>query len=415
MQYYIQGFNASNDPVATSGSRTSRSPSRSTTQISGPAPSLPGQRAAQAVRRYGRVPARLPGLRRQEEGRRRGLREGRGLQEQLLRRRQVRRQEGERRRLREGRRVQERHVHERQVPAGKKGEGEDCDSDDECDSDKCNEGKCAEGATSNKSPKLWIGLGAQADIYFLPGGNDVCIVQKSGNPINSAGYACADPSTGQAFPNNGIPALKLSPSQANSAIIPGSKDQVVGGMLPGNIRLFLSLDYALGKNALLGLRAGYVLRTDPSSPAFPPLHLEARFTYLVGKDAVSKKGVSPMLFAGRRRRRIRRVHSGHRQPQARRRHRRSRQPGQRERLAHGRAGVLLGRRRRALAGVPQGGDDLCGQVRGRSRRRGGLLAGGRPRTRRPARSLKQAQPGRHGVRRREGRGVRMGVSLAAVP
>ena len=71
-----------------------------------------------------------------------------------------------------------------------------------------------------------------------------------------------------------------------------------GASRPNNIRLFLSVDYALGKNVLVGLRAGYVLSTAPTGSAFAPLHLEARLTYLFGKDAVSKKGVSPLVFAG---------------------------------------------------------------------------------------------------------------------
>src|SRR6202042_1301540 len=45
MSYYIQGFNAGNDPVATSGSRNKPYTVPVKAQISGPAPSLPGQSA----------------------------------------------------------------------------------------------------------------------------------------------------------------------------------------------------------------------------------------------------------------------------------------------------------------------------------------------------------------------------------
>jgi hypothetical protein len=82
----------------------------------------------------------------------------------------------------------------------------------------------------------------------------------------------------------------------------GAGDQVQGGFKLGNLRILASLDYALGGNVMLGARAGYVLFTDPAtaSPgaAFAPIHLEARLTYLLGKGAVSKKGMSPMFFAG---------------------------------------------------------------------------------------------------------------------
>jgi hypothetical protein len=172
---------------------------------------------------------------------------------------------------------------------GKKAEGDECDADEDCDSDKCSEGKCTAGSSSSgKASKLWIGLGVQADIFFLPGANDVCVLPPVG-PLNSAGYACIDPSSGSSFPST-LP--------IDREIRKGVSDQVVGGLRLGNIRLFLSADYAVSHNVLVGVRAGYVLGTAPTGSAFPPLHLEARLTYLLGKDAVSKKGVSPMLFAG---------------------------------------------------------------------------------------------------------------------
>ena len=79
-------------------------------------------------------------------------------------------------------------------------------------------------------------------------------------------------------------------------------DQVSGGFKFGNLRILASIDYALSQNMLAGLRAGYVLFTDPTtgSPAAPfaPVHIEARFTYLVGKNALTKGGVAPMFFGG---------------------------------------------------------------------------------------------------------------------
>jgi hypothetical protein len=110
----------------------------------------------------------------------------------------------------------------------------------------------------------------------------------TGVPLNTSGYACVD-YQGNSFPPTSTIAKELQP---------GSADQVVGGLKVGNIRLLASLDYVLNKNMMLGARAGYVLRTDPASPAFAPVHLEARFTYLVGHDAVHKKGLAPMLFLG---------------------------------------------------------------------------------------------------------------------
>jgi hypothetical protein len=41
-----------------------------------------------------------------------------------------------------------------------------------------------------------------------------------------------------------------------------------------------------------------VLGTDPNKPAFAPLHIEARYTYLFGKDAVNRVGLSPLVLVG---------------------------------------------------------------------------------------------------------------------
>jgi hypothetical protein len=171
--------------------------------------------------------------------------------------------------------------------AGKKAEGEECESDEECDSNRCKEDKCTASGGGGKVRKVWLGLAVQADIYLLPGANDVCIVDANGSPTNSAGYACTD-LTGARFPANPM---------TNSEILPKVGDQVISGLRVANIRLLLTLDYALNRNMLLGLHAGLVLRTDPAFPAFAPLHLEGRFTYLVGRDAL-KKTFAPLVFLG---------------------------------------------------------------------------------------------------------------------
>ncbi|MGH7271708.1 MAG: hypothetical protein ACREJ3_14855, partial [Polyangiaceae bacterium] len=177
--------------------------------------------------------------------------------------------------------------------AGKKAEGEDCDSDDDCDSGRCKEGSCAEGATSGKGKpsKIWIGVGFQADMTLIPGANDVCSLTTG--TVNPQGYGCVQPGASVSFPDN-IPG---GASYYKNVII-GRGDQVKGGFKsPSNMRLFLSLDYALGKNSLLGLRVGYVLNTAPAKAAFAPLHIEARYTYVVGRDALTKQGISPMVLA----------------------------------------------------------------------------------------------------------------------
>src|ERR1019366_4643549 len=244
MQYYVQGFNGQNDPVATSGTRGKPFTVPVTAQIIGPNPSLPGEEPPEQCADTGECPPGFPEC------------------------------------------------------AGKKAEGDECDADEDCDSDRCKQNKCASSAASSKAPKVWFGLGVQADWYALPGATDVCVV----NPPAPNPYVCVDPGSGTAFPNSGLAAAKnrpaVSPATLNKDIVRGQGDQVVAGFKLANVRIFLSLDYAVSHNVLIGVRGGYVFNTDPSASAFAPIHLEARLTYVFGKDAVSTKGISPMIFGG---------------------------------------------------------------------------------------------------------------------
>jgi hypothetical protein len=102
-------------------------------------------------------------------------------------------------------------------------------------------------------------------------------------------YWCVDPNTGQNFPGGD--------GFANSRILKNG-DLVQSGFAPqlGEWRVLLSFDYQLNPNIMLGARVGYVFGTDPAPTVgapFPPLHLEARFTYLVGKGPLQ-----PMVFLG---------------------------------------------------------------------------------------------------------------------
>jgi len=135
---------------------------------------------------------------------------------------------------------------------------------------------------------VWLGVAVSLDWYLMPAANNVCLATTG--LINSQGYSCADPNSGAAFPPNG---------DVNSAIAVGRSDQVQGGFAHGPLTIMASLDYALTANMLLGVRAGAEVFTSPLSNnrAFAPFHGEGRFTYLFGKDAITKK-VAPMAFVG---------------------------------------------------------------------------------------------------------------------
>jgi hypothetical protein len=210
----------------------------------------------------------------------------------------------------------------------KKGPGESCDTDDQCDSGKCKDDVCTEGGPGGgKFARIWIGLGVQLDMYLLPGAVNVCKLDTSASYTTP--YTCVNPNTLDLRPfGGGQPGSNAPPSLAPNSNFPGNtgnpsntgfgtgsfalnkliilsggnNDQVSGGFAIGNLRILASLDYALNQNMLTGLRAGYVLFTNPGSgaagPAFAPAHVEARFTYLLGKSAISKGGLAPMFFGG---------------------------------------------------------------------------------------------------------------------
>jgi hypothetical protein len=298
MQYYVQGFNGQNDPVATSGTRGKPFTVPVTAQITGPNPSLPGEEPPEQCADTGECPPDFPGCG--------GKKKPAG--EECAKDSDCESNSCSDEKCADKKSTGDDCAKDDECSsgtcssgkcAGKKAEGDECDSDEDCDSDRCKEGKCTASSSSSKGSKIWLGLAFQADWYAIPGASDVCIVNPATtNPTNSAGYTCVDPSSGSAFPNSGLTSPQTSARTLNQDIAKGAGDQVVGGFKLANLRLFLSLDYAVSHNVLIGLRAGYVFNTDPSSSAFAPLHLEARLTYLIGKDAVSHKGISPMLFGG---------------------------------------------------------------------------------------------------------------------
>ncbi len=80
---------------------------------------------------------------------------------------------------------------------------------------------------------------------------------------------------------------------------------MAGGGALGNIRLMLTVDYAVHPNVLLGGRLGLVLNNYPGEAAAQdgkrfaiPIHIELRVTYVFGEDALYTKGLKPYLFGG---------------------------------------------------------------------------------------------------------------------
>src|SRR5579872_982346 len=294
MRYYIQGFNENNDPVATSGSRNKPFSVPVKSQIAGDPPALPDQEPPkQCANADNECPPDFPGC--GGPGKEGGEECDKGSEcksGQCTEGKCVSKKAG-------GESCENdsectRGTCEAGKCTGKKADGEDCESDDECDSGKCKADKCVP-SSANKMSRFWLGLSVQADIDFLPGSSNVCMLnaQGTGPVTGNSGYGCVDGS-GNNFPGT---------SRTNNMLIqPGRSDQVQGGGKLGNVRILASIDYALNKNMLLGLHAGYVALTDPAATApgaaFAPVHLEARFSYVFGNAPLTKKGLAPMLFLG---------------------------------------------------------------------------------------------------------------------
>jgi hypothetical protein len=256
LQFYVQGFDANNDPVANTGSQKKPFKVKIQATLAGDPPALPGDEAPKQCKDTSDCPPDFPGC-------------------------------------------------NKKADSSKLGEGEECDEDTQCASSTCLHNKCTApddsdsggGGGTGKFHRVWLGLSLGLDFDVLPSANDVCKLNAMGNgPFTSgSAYACVD-SSGADFPGTGP-----TGGATNMLIKPGASDQVSGGMNPSNFRILLSLDVAATPNILIGVRAGYVANTYPGSTLskFPPLDFEARGTYVIGKDALKKdSGISPIVFVG---------------------------------------------------------------------------------------------------------------------
>jgi hypothetical protein len=258
LQYYLQGFNEQNDPVATAGDRNHpyKVPIKRE-KIEGEPPHLPGQPPPAQCADTGDCPPDFPGC------------------------------------------------HGGTMATKGKGEGEECEEDAVCESKQCKAGKCTappEVKEGGKLRRIWIGVSAGVEFMLLGSADNVCKLSqdKAAAPLNDAGYYCVDGSND--YPDRNDP----QGTQNKAILIDGKTDKVAGGGAFGNVRLLVSLDYALSMNFMLGLHAGLILNTYPGAAAqndgkfssLGPGHVELRATYFIGKDALVKPGVGAYIMLG---------------------------------------------------------------------------------------------------------------------
>jgi hypothetical protein len=263
-QYYIQGFDANNDPVAVGGDRNNPYKVPITTEKVEDPPHLPGASPPTQCADTGDCPPNFPGCKKPSKETTPGAEED-------------------------------------EEPWGKEG-GEFCEEDSECKSNKCVDNKCTDYRGKKKGRRLWFGVSGALDYSFVPTAEDVCKLNDETYPVNDKNYYCTR-EDGSDYPSRARDA-----KAENDSIVPSAErgsDKVSGGGALGNIRVMLSLDYAMTPNVLVGGRLGIVFNTYPGEAAAQdgkrlsaPVHLELRATYVFGKDALFKSGFAPYVFGG---------------------------------------------------------------------------------------------------------------------
>ena len=266
-QYYLQGFNAANDPVAVGGDRNNPYKVKVTREAVSDPPHLPNQAPPTQCADTGDCPPNFPGCKKPNAT----------------------------------------------ELTGKDG-GEFCEEDSECKSKECKNSKCTEPphneGGSGTYKKFWVGLSVGIEWHFAPSADDVCKLNPPTaasplTPINGNNYYCVA-SDGTDYPYRPTSAADQTNNprgHENDNLLTGQSDKVSGGGALGNLRILVAADYAVTSSILLGVRLGFVALTYPGQAAkddgknFPPIHAEARGTFLLRKDALLEKW-APYVMGG---------------------------------------------------------------------------------------------------------------------
>ena len=151
------------------------------------------------------------------------------------------------------------------------------------------------GSISNRFVRLWIGVAGSLDVTSMSTANDVCALSGSLTPVNSS-YYCTTPYGAD------YPVRTTSPSPT-AIPVPGKSGSTNGGVTTGDVRVLVTLDYAVSANFLSGVRFGYVTQGYGGAAASKdghglttPMHLEVRETYLFGNSPLANAGFSPYIF-----------------------------------------------------------------------------------------------------------------------
>jgi hypothetical protein len=261
MRYYVQAYNKDMDPVGANGDAKNPYQVPIREELAGPPPHLPNKNPPKACHQAGKPKPEAP----------------------------TPKQEGE-------------ETAAADCPPGVPG----CGKAEKGDTEEEGKGEDKDKAES-KEPlrRWWIGAGLHFDFAQMPQGTDLCHLNPNpgptqAQPANDKHIYCYATDVQSDFPPR-TPQGQI----VNDQLQKGFAGNSAGGIVPGNLRVFASLDYALTANFLVGVRGGYVLLRYPSTLAANDgyafgsgVYVEARFTAVIGKDALKKDGFSPILFAG---------------------------------------------------------------------------------------------------------------------
>lgn len=180
------------------------------------------------------------------------------------------------------------------------GEGERCQEDRQCKSGSCPSGRCKAAPVSDADApsgprqfaRIWVGGAGTLDMTLPPARSNPCALAGNSSP---SGYWCTTPG-GADYPADGTP---------SSALVAGRGGNTPRDFTTGGVHITATIDYAINASLLVGLRFGYVAGAYPGSRASdsgktigPPLHIEARGTWLLGDEPLAHSGLAGYVFGG---------------------------------------------------------------------------------------------------------------------
>ncbi len=136
--------------------------------------------------------------------------------------------------------------------------------------------------------RFWVGVSGSIDFTVVPNGNDVCSRASGGGPTDPNWTCTSNTPEGIDFPVD---------NNESGTLVQGKAGSVNSGLEPANVRVKLTFDYAITQNLMVGIAFGFVAGAYQGgiAPRFPPIHIEARATWIFGAEPLSQVGFAPFV------------------------------------------------------------------------------------------------------------------------